>query len=298
MKVFVIVVTYNGMKWYDRCFGSLAASSIPLEVLAVDNASKDETVGYLKEHFPAVRVFANDSNLGFGQANNAGMKYALEHGADYVFLLNQDAWVEHSTIEALVNTHRNHPEYGIVSCLHLNPEKNRIWQLNCLCNEQITDSSLVNDLYFGTLKDIYDTQYVNAAAWLLPRKTMEIVGGFDPIFFHYGEDDNYIHRVLFHRMKIGIRPQERIVHDMRVERPLYDTREHEILMLIDYTDVNKNHNVIHDQRQHWLKAITSLIKGRKTVAKRHYADYQWLKNNRLAIERSVTQNRQEGPNWL
>lgn len=298
MKVFVIVVTYNGMKWYDRCFGSLAASSIPLETVAVDNASTDSTVAYLNEHFPDVKVVVNDSNLGFGRANNVGMKYALEQGADYVFLLNQDAWVEPATLEALVKNHQSHPEYGILSCLHLNPERNRIWQLNCICNEEITDSSLVNDLYFGGLKEVYETKYVNAAAWLLPRKTLETVGGFDPIFFHYGEDDNYINRVLFHGMKIGLCPNERIVHDMRLDRPLYDSREHEVLMMIDYTNVNKAHDVRREMRQHWLKTITSFAKGRKAVAKRHYADYLWLKNHRQAIEKSLVANRKGGPNWL
>lgn len=298
MKVFVIVVTYNGMKWYDRCFGSLVASAIPLEVVVVDNASTDGTVGYLNEHFLAAKVIANDSNLGFGQANNAGMKYALENGADYVFLLNQDAWVESDTIGALVETHHNHPEYGILSCIHLNPERNRIWQLNCICNEQITDSLLVNDLYFGRLKDVYDTKYVNAAAWLLPRKTLETVGGFDPIFFHYGEDDNYINRVLYHGLKVGICPKERIVHDMRLDRPLYDTREREILMLIDYTNPNVDRSVGKDVRKHLWKAFTSLLRGRGKAYRNHLVDYRLLRKNGKAIEKSVNTNRQPGPHWI
>ena len=298
MKVFVIVVTYNGMKWYDRCFGSLVASEMPVDVIVVDNASSDSTVSYLNDRVPGVKIFPNNKNLGFGQANNLGMKHALENGADYVFLLNQDAWVEPSTIGNLVSVHQRHPEYGIVSCIHLNPERNRIWQLNCICNDSITDPMFVNDLYLGSVKDIYNTKYVNAAAWLLPRKTLENIGGFDPIFFHYGEDDNYIYRVLYHGMKIGFCPHEQIVHDMRLDRPLYDTREHEILMLIDYTNVNKRHNIKRDMRQHWFKAIKGLVRGRRKTAKNHYADYLWLKRNRKGIESSVNANRIKGLNWL
>lgn len=298
MKVFAIVVTYNGMKWYDRCFGSLLASDIPVEILAVDNASTDTTVAYLQDHFPQVKVVLNDKNLGFGQANNVGMRYALDHGADYVFLLNQDAWVEPATIGDLAAIHAKHVEYGVVSCMHLNTDENRIWQLNCVCNDRITDPLLFNDMYFGQVKEIYETKYVNAAAWLLPRKTLETVGGFDPIFFHYGEDDNYIQRVLFHGFKIGICPTQRIVHDMRIDRPLYDSREHEVLMTIAYADVNASHQIKREMRQHWLKTITSFLKGRRQVAKKHRADYLWLKKNRNAIEKSVTANRKEGPNWL
>lgn len=298
MKVIAIVVTYNGMKWYDRCFGSLLASDMPVEILAVDNASSDDTVAYLRAHYPQVTVISNGNNLGFGQANNVGMRYAMDHEADYVFLLNQDAWVESTTISHLVGVHTRHVEYGIVSCMHLNADETRIWQLNCICNDQITDPLMVNDLYFGQLKDIYETKYVNAAAWLLPRKTLETVGGFDPIFFHYGEDDNYINRVLFHGMKIGLCPHERIVHDMRLDRPLYDTREHEILMLIDYTNPNVEHSVGKDARKHRWKAFTSLLRGRKAAYRNHLADYRLLGKYRNAIEASVNTNRQPGPHWL
>ena len=54
---------------------------------------------------------------------------------------------------------------------------------------------------------------VNAAAWLIPKKTLEIVGGFSPLFFLYGEDDNYCQRVKFHNLKIGICPGSYIKHD-------------------------------------------------------------------------------------
>lgn len=300
MNCFAIVVTYNGLQWYDHCFGSLRQSLDPVKVVAVDNASTDGSAEYIHQHFPEVILPAQKENLGFGRANNIGIKYALDHDADYVFLLNQDAWIEPDTLQQLVQIAQAHPEYGILSPLHLNAEKNNIEHLllQRLDDFRTTDPALFNDLYFNRLREVYDTQYVNAAAWLLPRRTIETVGGFDPCFFIYGEDDNYINRVLYHGMKIGICPKVPIVHDNDRPRPLYDSREHEVLMMIDYTDVNKSHDLKRDMRQHWKKTITSFLKGRKKAAKQHYADYQWLKNNRLAIERSVAQNRQEGSNWL
>lgn len=300
MNCFAIVVTYNGMKWCDRCLGSLQQSMVPVKVVVVDNASTDGSAEYIRQHFPEVTLLEQKENLGFGKANNIGIKYALDHDADYAFLLNQDAWIAPDTLQQLTQIAQTHPEYGILSPLHLNAEKNSIEHLllERLDDCHTTDSALLNDLYFNRLREVYDTKYVNAAAWLLPRKTIEKVGGFDPCFFVYGEDDNYINRVLYQGMKIGICPNVQIVHDNDRPRPLYDSREHEVLMMIDYTDVNKAHDIKRDMRQHWKKTITSYLKGRKKVAKQHYADYQWLKHNRQAIERSVTQNRQEGPNWL
>lgn len=300
MKVFAVIVIYNGLRWYDRCLGSLQKSAIPLDVVVVDNASTDGSAEYIRQHFPEMIFLEQKGNLGFGKANNIGIKYALDHDADYVFLLNQDAWVEPDTISQLIGIAQAYPEYGILSPIHLNAEKSSIEHLllHRLDDFQTTDSALFNDLFFNRLKEVYDTKYVNAAAWLLPKKTIETVGGFDPLFFIYGEDDNYIHRVLYHGMRIGICPTLGMVHDNERSRPLYDNHEHEVLMMIDYTDVNKLHYIKRDMRQHWKKTITSFLKGRKKVAKRHYADYLWLKNNRQAIERSVTENRKKGLNWL
>jgi GT2 family glycosyltransferase len=300
MEVFVIIVTYNGLKWYDRCFGSLQSSEIPVKVVAIDNASSDGSCETIRQRFPEVVLLKQDKNLGFGQANNLGMRYALDHGADFVFLLNQDAWIEPDTLKKLIQIHQDHPEYGILSPIHLTADKQHVEPLllERIADYKTTDSTLINDLYLGTVKEVYDTKYVNAAAWLLPRKTIETIGGFDPIFFHYGEDDNYLNRVLYHGMRIGICPQTSIVHDARLERPLYDSREHEILMLIDYTNPNVEHRVEKDMKRHWRKAVTSLLRGRKSAYRSHLVDYQLLRKYGQAIKTSVNTNRQIGSHWL
>lgn len=300
MKVFVIIVTYNGMQWHDRCFSSLRRSIMPVQTVVIDNGSSDGTVDFIKENYPEIHIVENHENLGFGKANNLGMRYALDHGADYVFLQNQDAWIEPDTIENLVGIHQEHPEYGILSPMHLNAEKNGIEHLllGRLDDHRTTDPALFEDMYFGRLQEVYETSYVNAAAWLLPRKTLETVGGFDPLFFVYGEDDNYLNRARYHGLKVGICPLIKVVHDNNRPRPLYESREHEVLMMIDYTDVNKPLRVKQDLRQHWLKTITSLLKGRRVVAKQHYADYRWLKQHEKALAQSVRVNRERGLNWL
>ena len=298
--VFVVVVTYKGEQWYDRCFSSLMESGIPLKVVVVDNASGDGTVPYVKEHFPDIHLIESDKNLGFGGANNIGIRYAMDHGCDYCFLLNQDAWIEPETIAELIRISQAHPEYGILSPVHLNKEKTNIekWLLQRLDDFRTTDSSLFDDLFFGHLKDVYRTKYVNAAAWFMPRKTLETIGGFDPIFFHYGEDDNYINRVLYHGLKIGICPRLQIVHDNDRPRPLYDSREHEVLMLIEYTNVKHHHDIEAEMRHYLSKAFKSFIKGRKVVARNHFSDYSWLKKHRQELENSVSVNRKKGMNWL
>ena len=66
--VYTIIVTYNGAKWINKCFGSLQSSSIPLKIIAVDNNSKDNTPQIIKAKFPDVEVIETGENLGFGKA--------------------------------------------------------------------------------------------------------------------------------------------------------------------------------------------------------------------------------------
>ncbi|HZE82919.1 MAG TPA: hypothetical protein VE035_01360, partial [Puia sp.] len=63
------------------------------------------------------------------------------------------------------------------------------------------------------LSPVISTSFVNAAAWLISAECLRRTGGFDPIFFHYGEDLNYSQRVLYHNFLIGIHMDTRICHD-------------------------------------------------------------------------------------
>jgi N-acetylglucosaminyl-diphospho-decaprenol L-rhamnosyltransferase len=98
VKVVVIIVTYNGAGWIEKCLNSLRNSSLNTDVIVIDNASTDETVSLIENLYPEVELVKRANNLGFGQANNIGLRMALDQNADFVFLLNQDAWIDQDTI--------------------------------------------------------------------------------------------------------------------------------------------------------------------------------------------------------
>lgn len=214
-KIYCIIVTYNGMQWIDKCLTSLQKSSFRPVILVIDNGSSDGTPAHIANVYKDVRLTIAEKNLGFGQGNNAAIKVALSENADFYFLLNQDAWVNEDTIEKLVNSHISNPAYGILSPVHLNGKGNAFDEHF----EIFLSHSKLSTLLWHTISskkvtnDIIDTPFVNAAAWLISKQCIEKIGGFDPIFFHYGEDDNYVHRVRYHGMKIGILPTAFICHD-------------------------------------------------------------------------------------
>lgn len=221
-NVYAIIVIYNGMKknWIQKCFDSIFNSSIKINIIAIDNVSIDESVQFIKKNYPSVELIENQSNDGFGKANNIGIKRAFEKGADYFFLLNQDAWIQERTVEVLLKNSIDHPDYGILSPIHMNGEGNLIDQGFYNCINPYKSRKLYSILSTHKVSEeiICDFDFVPAACWLLPKKTIEKIGGFSPTFYHYAEDDNYAHRVHFFSMKIGVVPSVQVYHD-REERP-------------------------------------------------------------------------------
>ena len=207
-KVFVVIVTYNGAQWMDKNIQSLLNSQYPVEVIVADNDSTDNTVAIV-EQYPRVTLLKMTSNLGFGKANDIGIRQALENGADYIFLLNQDAWIFDDTIESLVKKMEANKRIGLISPMHYDGTENNF------------DESFKT--YYGrrrgkTGQNIAVVPFVNAAAWMLSRECVEKVGLFEPLFGHYGEDRNYCDRVTYHNFLIGIDEDSKIVHDRVIKR--------------------------------------------------------------------------------
>lgn len=208
MKVYTVIVTFNGMKWIEQCLKSIVNQS---EVIVVDNNSSDETLNIIINNFPTVVVLPQAENFGFGVANNLGISYAIKNGADAVFLLNQDAFAQPGCVFNLIEASEKNPDYGIISPVHLNGDGSA---LDFTFQKITYMSKIISDLIFSKRsEEIYEFNFVNAAAWFLPKKTLMTVGGFDPIFFLYGEDDNYCQRVIYHGYKIGITINSVIFHD-------------------------------------------------------------------------------------
>lgn len=227
LEVYVVVVTYNGMKWYERCFDSLRRSSMPLRVVVVDNASTDNTLAFIEKNYPEIHIISNSTNAGFGAANNLGISYGIEQGADFVYLLNQDAGVEEDTIEGLVRLMNTNEDYAIVSPLQYTGDGKQIddifFMFGLWSNKELLKDLIVDDLK----KDIYDTEFVMAAHWLVRVEALKRVGGFSPVFRHYGEDNNLVNRMTYHGYGIGIAPKFKAWHDHTNKS---QTNEHKVYM--------------------------------------------------------------------
>ena len=230
-KVFVIIVSYNGEKWLEKNLSSLKNSIYPVKTIVVDNNSSDASSEIIRS-FQDVQLINFKENLGFGLANNLAMKESLSKDADYLFLLNQDTWVFPETIGNLVSAAEEYNNFGILSPLHYSG------------NEVVLDENF--ETYWNrktqTFEDkIDEVPFVNAAAWLIPRRVVEKVGYFEPLYRHYGEDRNYVTRVLFHNFKIGIVTNANICHDRVIRRNFKkDVTQSKYKILTEVLNINNS----------------------------------------------------------
>ena len=202
-QVLVIVVTYNGMRWLERCLGSVSDQA---DLFVFDNDSTDGSADFVASRYPAAKLVRSAENLGFSRPNNVGFDYAAKKGYRYVYMLNQDAWLEPGALDLLVAASEAHPEYGVLSPM------------------QYQDGYKKLDSQFGRLLKRADAPVVEvprimAAHWLVPVRVIEQIGPFEEALFPlYGQDDEWCHRLHFFGLKVGVVPAARAVHD-RAHRP-------------------------------------------------------------------------------
>jgi len=302
IKVSVIIVTFNGMKWLPKTLSSLPKN---IHVIIVDNNSSDITLEYVKNTYPAYTLVKNDRNRGFGYANNQGIQIALKKEADYVFLLNQDAYVNEETFTHLVQITKANPSYGIISPIHLNGEGNTLDRNFSHYVSYDKNREFYYDAIKCTLKGIYEVPFVNAAAWFIPSKVFYKVGGFDPMFFHYGEDENFCQRVLYHGYKIGVSPRSFIFHDRdtspKSQPLLFSTlyflkKENQVKCI--YGNINSSVNPKSYKQTVWKAILKDLFLINFKRVRGRIKEVQLTKKWFREIEKSKQINKTKGNHYL
>lgn len=308
VKLVSVVVTYNGAHWIKSCLDSLIVSDLPTQIIVVDNKSMDSTREIIKSSYPNVKLVESEVNLGFGKANNIGLRIALDLNADFVFLLNQDARVERDTLEKLVKSQLSNNKFGIVSPVHFT-EDGRLLDKNfsqSLMSPYFGTFELISQSILGNkLKDIYTVKFVNAAAWLVTRKCLENIGGFDPLYWHYGEDNNYLDRVRYHNFKIGIVPSAIAYHDRKNRSPSsWKNPFHDELdvfkrnLLINILNINTPLNLKDIKKQLRLELFKSFFYLRVNNIKFQFKLYKFYLSKIKVIEKHLELSKQKGRTYL
>ena len=295
MKVLVIIVSYNFEPWLERCLGSLRHSFYPVDTVVIDNGSKDQTIQRIQKDYPEVRLLPQTENLGFGRANNIGMQIALTEGYDFVFLLNQDAWITPDTIGKLVELSQSYPQYGILSPVHLTGKGDKL-------DPGFGHYAQIQRLSQLTDNEILPIPFANAALWMIPVTVLQKVGGFCPLFYHYGEDKDFVNRLTYHDYQVGYSPKVFGNHD-REYRPMTHQvflRTEYVYHLSEYANIHHNglkafgYGVLAPMK----KALVSLLKGNASLSKDYFCmTFQLLRRSKEVCFYRKT-NRLSDPHYI
>ena len=204
-EVLHIVVVYNGMAWLPELLESVKASGTG-DVWAIDHGSSDGSWAWLRDNLPpSNRV--QGPNLGFGTGNNRGMEEALRRGVDAVHLLNQDARVDPEGMKVLakwvVQREREGHALEVVSPIHWD------WK----GEEPYKHFDRRYAPQWRNRQEPFEVPFIHAASWLMTRNTVRQVGGFNPAFFMYGEDNEWAHRLKKAGGRFVVHPDGALYHD-------------------------------------------------------------------------------------
>jgi GT2 family glycosyltransferase len=194
--VAVVVVNWNGWRDTVKCYISLRGSSYSQwRLIIVDNASTDGSLARLRELGPKVRLIANTANTGFAGGCNIGIREALAEGADYVFLLNNDATVRTETLDRLLQATALTGE-AVLGCVVRHAHSGELqyfgsrrsaesggpdWFLSPADLEQLNEP-------------LIETDFVLGAAFFAPAHLFRKVGLFDERFFLTFEETDWCYR--------------------------------------------------------------------------------------------------------
>src|SRR5436309_4726879 len=114
-KVHIIILNWNGRADTLECLASVQRINFPdFETVVVDNGSTDGSEEAIRAAFPDITFIQTGENLGFAEGNNVGIRHAIECGADYVFVLNNDTTVDPNILAALVAEAEKNPNAAIL----------------------------------------------------------------------------------------------------------------------------------------------------------------------------------------
>lgn len=236
MDVSVIIVNYHSADQVIECINSIfeKTKDITIEIIVVDNASGYEDVSILQNTFgEKITVIESNENLGFGKANNLG---AASASGKYLFLLNPDTILVNNAIYILWSYMENNPECGVAGgnlyTPEMTPAPSYCLQFDDLETErksaswkQIIGDKIKQKLHskFGSQEVIFKNvfnhdgeirkvAYIFGADMMLPKALFDSVGGFDPDFFMYAEEEELSWRITQEDYSIMNIPDAKIIH--------------------------------------------------------------------------------------
>jgi len=213
-RVSVVIVIWNGRSDTVECLTSFRGDPYPnREIIVVDNGSSDDSVAVLRAQFPEVVILQTGKNLGFTGGNNVGIRHAIETGADYVYLINNDTLVEPDALAKLVEAAEANPGAGLVApVIHDFDPPRAIWFAGSAMDLRRGAAWHDNTRQPSREEMPYEVPWITGCAMLIRADLLRRLGGFDDRYYLSWEDVDLSLRVRNEGQQLLIVPPARIYH--------------------------------------------------------------------------------------
>ncbi len=229
--VSILIVHYNTPGLLKQTLKGIFQSDpkVSFEVIVVDNNPSVRVRDWVQKEFPLVKILMSDSNIGFGRGMNLAMQHA---NARYYFVFNPDIAVFPGVLESLVSYMDTHADIGMLGPKLLNPDQSLQYSCYRFMDQKVIfyrRIPILRSLAFAKAavdhyqmkewnhEEIRDVDYLLGAAMFVRKEAVDQVGGFDPAFFVYFEDQDWCRRFWLAGWRVVYHPNISLVHYHRRE---------------------------------------------------------------------------------
>ncbi|MFA5335992.1 MAG: glycosyltransferase family 2 protein [Candidatus Omnitrophota bacterium] len=226
MDLSIVIVNWNAEEYLKQCLNSICenSSGLKIEIIVVDNNSSDNSSGMLKSFFPEVKYIANNINVGFGAANNQGIRVCA---SEYILLLNPDTIVLPGTLLTMIRFMESKVDVGAIGPKILNPDKTIQYECARNAPTPLSEFFVMMTLHkrfpksrlFGHYlmsywdhEDEMEVEMLSGACAMMRKQALDRIGMFDEKYFMYAEDTDLFRRIKEGGWKIRYVPSAVIVH--------------------------------------------------------------------------------------
>lgn len=293
-SVAVVILNWNGKKYLEEFLPSVLSTKYEnLHILVADNASEDDSIVFLKEHYPTVQLILLEKNYGFAEGYNRALKEVF---ADYFVLLNSDVEVSENWISPVVQLMESDPLIAACQPKILSWRNKSFFEYAgasggwmdkygyAFCRGRVFD---VCEEDRGQYDDISEVFWASGACFFVRPEVFHDMEGFDPFFFAHQEEIDLCWRMKNNGYKIFVQPQSVVYHlgggslAMGSKRKVYLNFRNNLIML--FKNLNPKERFIKLLVRMVLDGIAGmqfLMKGKVgsaiAVMRAHFGFYGWI----------------------
>lgn len=217
-SIAIVILNWNGKKWLQKFLTNVLENSAQAKIFVADNASTDDSVSFLQQHFPQVEIIRNPDNFGFAKGYNEALQKVT---ADYYVLLNSDIEVEKNWLLPMISFMESHPDVAACMPKILDYHQRDKFEYAGACGGFIDTLGYPfcrGRIFEETEKDIgqYNNEreifWATGACLFIRSKIFHVVNGFDDDFFAHMEEIDLCWRIKNKGYKIFVIPESKVYH--------------------------------------------------------------------------------------